>query len=100
MQSSEKEIGKLHSRLQGMETRQQQMMSFLSKALQNPQFLQQVLSAHQPSRLTSGQLPLYKIEYNLFASAFGRPLPTANNCQVQALKLAQIFNLRLFAGKL
>lgn len=55
MQSSEKEIVELHNRLQGMETRQQQMMSFLAKALQNPQFLQQVLSAHQPSRLTSGR---------------------------------------------
>lgn len=32
------------------------MMSFLAKALQNPQFLQQVLQPRAPSRITSGDL--------------------------------------------
>ena len=31
-------------------------MSFLAKALQNPQFLQQVLQPRAPSRITSGDL--------------------------------------------
>ena len=56
LQSSDAEIRKLHNRLEGTEQRQQQMMSFLAKALQNPQFLQQVLQPRAPSRITSGDL--------------------------------------------
>ena len=54
MQTSESEIRKLHGRLENTEQRQQHMMSFLAKVVQNPAFLQQVLQTHQPSSITGG----------------------------------------------
>ena len=53
-QASESEIRKLHSRLEGTEQRQQQMMAFLAKAVNNPGFLQQLLSARQPQQRLAG----------------------------------------------
>ncbi|KAK9835205.1 hypothetical protein WJX81_005618 [Elliptochloris bilobata] len=54
-QASDNEIRKLHTRLESTEQRQQQMMGFLAKAVNNPGFLQQLLSARQPQQRLAGR---------------------------------------------
>ncbi|XP_010540762.1 PREDICTED: heat stress transcription factor A-1d isoform X2 [Tarenaya hassleriana] len=46
-QSTDNQLQKMVQRLQGMEQRQQQIMSFLAKAVQNPHFLAQFLQQQQ-----------------------------------------------------
>ncbi|XP_078156017.1 heat stress transcription factor A-1-like [Carex rostrata] len=49
-QSTDHQLQTLGKRLQGMEQRQQQMMSFLAKAMQSPGFLAQFVQQNDPSR--------------------------------------------------
>eukprot|EP00884_Botryococcus_braunii_P022123 jgi/Botrbrau1/8595/Bobra.0380s0016.1 len=49
-QAADLEIRKLQKKLEQTDDRQQQMMAFLAKVVQNPSFLQQVLAARQPSQ--------------------------------------------------
>eukprot|EP00249_Psilotum_nudum_P015247 c25223_g2_i2 orf=271-897(+) len=46
-QSTERELQSLGQRLQAMEQRQQQMMAFLAKAMQNPGFLAQLVQQNE-----------------------------------------------------
>jgi hypothetical protein len=50
LQASDLEIRKLQKKLEQTDDRQQQMMAFLAKVVQNPAFLQQVLAARQPTQ--------------------------------------------------
>ena len=55
-QASEKEIGSLQGRLEATEQNQRNIMAFLTKAMQEPGFLQQVLGSNPgPQRLTDGE---------------------------------------------
>ena len=54
-QASEQEIGKLQGRLERTEQSQRHIMAFLTKAVQEPAFLQQVLGQAGPQRLTDGE---------------------------------------------
>ncbi len=55
-QASEQEIGKLHNRLEMTEQNQRHIMAFLTKAVQEPAFLQQVLGNQPgPQRITEGE---------------------------------------------
>lgn len=58
MQAADLEIRKLQKKLEQTDDRQQQMMAFLAKVVQNPAFLQQVLAARQPPQqcITGGFL--------------------------------------------
>lgn len=57
LQASEQEIGKLQQRLESTESNQRNIMAFLTKALQEPGFLQQVLGHNAgPQRLTEGEM--------------------------------------------
>ncbi|KAJ4802768.1 Heat shock factor [Rhynchospora pubera] len=49
-QSTDHQLQTLGKRLQGMEQRQQQMMSFLAKAMQSPGFLAQFVQQNDPNR--------------------------------------------------
>lgn len=52
LQNTEQETQGLRSRLEATEQRQQQMMTFLTKAVQNPVFLQQLLNQRQAQRIS------------------------------------------------
>ena len=52
LQTTEQETQGLRSRLEATEQRQQQMMNFLTKAVQNPVFLQQLLNQRQAQRIS------------------------------------------------
>ncbi len=54
MQSSDTEMRMLQQRLEVQEQRQVQMMQFLSKALQHPEMLQQLVGARQNVQRISG----------------------------------------------
>lgn len=49
-QVHEDEMRRMASRMESTEMRQQQMMAFLARAVNNPAFLQQLLSARQNQR--------------------------------------------------
>ncbi|XP_020599169.1 heat stress transcription factor A-1-like [Phalaenopsis equestris] len=53
-QGTDLQLQTLTQRLQGMEQRQQQMMSFLAKAMQSPGFLAQLVQQHDSSRRVVG----------------------------------------------
>ncbi|XP_010933440.1 heat stress transcription factor A-1 [Elaeis guineensis] len=53
-QSTDHQLRTLGKRLEGMERRQQQMMSFLAKALQSPGFLAQLMQKNDNNRLIAG----------------------------------------------
>ena len=50
MQAHEDEMRRMSTRMESTEMRQQQMMAFLARAVNNPAFLQQLLSARQNQR--------------------------------------------------
>ena len=52
LQNTEQETQGLRSRLEATEQRQQQMTTFLTKAVQNPVFLQQLLNQRQAQRIS------------------------------------------------
>ena len=52
MQNTDQETKRLMSRLESTEQRQQQMMAFLAKAVQNPAFLQELLNQRQAQRIS------------------------------------------------
>lgn len=52
VQNTEQETQNLRSRLEATEQRQQQMTTFLTKAVQNPVFLQQLLNQRQAQRIS------------------------------------------------
>ena len=62
MQAHDEEMRRMAGRMESTEIRQQQMMAFLARAVNNPAFLQQLLSARQTQRsldnrgASSGQL--------------------------------------------
>lgn len=57
MQASDQEISKLQSRLADTEQNQRHIMAFLTKAVQEPAFLQQVLGQQPgPQRITEGEM--------------------------------------------
>lgn len=53
-QATDQEMQTLGQRLQGMEQRQQQMMSFLAKAMQSPGFLAQLVQQNDSNRCIDG----------------------------------------------
>lgn len=52
----------LQLRVENMERQHQQTMSFLSKALQNPGFLQQILQARGASHIAGDILKVYVLK--------------------------------------
>lgn len=68
-QAAEAETRKLQMRVENTEQRQQQMMAFLAKAVNNPGFLQALLQRQPQQRLASGRgvlLPAHTRWRNLF----------------------------------
>ncbi|KAG1360615.1 Heat stress transcription factor A-1 [Cocos nucifera] len=53
-QATDNQFHTLDQRLQGMEQRQQQMMSFLAKVMQNPEFLAQFVQQNDNNRCIAG----------------------------------------------
>ncbi|KAG6525286.1 hypothetical protein ZIOFF_015240 [Zingiber officinale] len=53
-QSTDQQLNTMGQRLQGMEQRQQQMMSFLAKAMQSPGFLTQFVQQNDSNRRIAG----------------------------------------------
>ncbi|ERN15515.1 hypothetical protein AMTR_s00048p00075850 [Amborella trichopoda] len=53
-QSTDHQLQTMSQRLQGMEQRQQQMMSFLAKAMQSPGFLAQLMQQNENNRRIAG----------------------------------------------
>jgi len=51
-QNTEQETKRLMNRLESTEQRQQHMMAFLAKAVQNPAFLQELLNQRQAQRIS------------------------------------------------
>lgn len=49
-QSSRAQLVAMEGRLQGTERKQQQMMAFLARALENPAFVQQLIQCHEQNR--------------------------------------------------
>ncbi len=52
LQNTDQETKRLMARLESTEQRQQQMMAFLAKAVQNPAFLQELLNQRQAQRIS------------------------------------------------
>ena len=54
LQNTDQETKRLLARLESTEQRQQQMMAFLAKAVQNPAFLQELLTNQRHAQRISG----------------------------------------------
>lgn len=75
-QSTDLQLQTVSQRLQGMEQRQQQMMSFLAKAMQNPGFLAQLVQQNENNRrlaATNKKRRLPKQEENSQDGQHGSP---------------------------